>query len=138
MGHMRRRRILLVLVAALLGASAAPAAGAATYYVSASGSDSAAGTSPTSAWRTVGKVNGAALQPGDVVLFEGGATFSDAALMPSRSGTSGARIVYGSYGSGRAALPRGIWLRSVSSIEVRDFRIASLPQAVLALSLIHI
>jgi parallel beta-helix repeat protein len=82
-----------------------------TYYVSASGSDSNSGTSPGSAWRTVQRVDRASLQPGDGVLFEGGSTFSDEALMPGASGTSGSPIVFGSYGQGNATLPQGVWFR---------------------------
>ena len=76
----------------------AGAARAATYYVSAGGSDAARGTSPGSAWRTIGRVNGAHLRPGDSVLFRGGDTFGDATLMPRWSGTARAPIVFGSYG----------------------------------------
>jgi hypothetical protein len=83
-----------------------------TFYVSPAGSDSNAGTSPTAAWKTVGRVNRATLAPGDGVLFEGGATFSDDTLMPEQSGTSVARIVFGSYGTGRATLTQGIWFAS--------------------------
>lgn len=82
-----------------------------TYYVSASGSDSNSGTSPGSAWRTVKRVDEASLQPGDGVLFEGGATFSDEALMPGASGASGSPIIFGSYGQGNATLPQGVWFR---------------------------
>jgi hypothetical protein len=81
------------------------------YYVSASGSDSNSGTSPSSAWRTVQRVDRASLQPGDGVLFEGGATFSDEVLMPGASGASGSPIIFESYGQGNAALPRGVWFR---------------------------
>lgn len=83
----------------------------ATYYVSASGSDSNSGTSPGSAWRTVQRVDQASLQPGDGVLFEGGATFSDETLMPGASGAPGSPIVFGSYGQGNATLPQGVWFK---------------------------
>jgi hypothetical protein len=76
----------------------AGAAQAATYYVSASGSDAGRGTSAGSAWRTIARVNGAHLRPGDSVLFRGGDTFGDATLMPHWSGTARAPIVFGSYG----------------------------------------
>jgi hypothetical protein len=82
-----------------------------TYYVSPTGSDSNSGTSPSSAWRTVKRVNGARLSPGDGVLFEGGATFSDDVLMPEASGAAGAPIVFGSYGQGEASLPLGVWFK---------------------------
>ncbi len=85
-----------------------------TYYVSPSGSDSNSGTSPSSAWRTVNHVNQASLRPGDGVMFQGGATFSDSALMPNVSGAAGAPIVFGSYGSGNAVLPQGVWFKNQS------------------------
>jgi parallel beta-helix repeat protein len=83
----------------------------ATYYVSASGSDSNSGTSPGAAWRTVKRVNRATLGPGDGVLFEGGATFSDETLMPGVSGAPGSPVIFGSYGQGNAILPQGEWFR---------------------------
>jgi hypothetical protein len=82
-----------------------------TYYVSPSGSDSNAGTSPEQAFKTVRQANRAVLRPGDGVLFQGGATFSDDTLMPERGGASGHPVVYGSYGDGRARLPKGVWFR---------------------------
>lgn len=87
-----------------------------TYYVSASGSDSNSGTSPGSAWQTVKRVNRASLRPGDGVLFEGGATFSDETLMPSVSGASGSPVIFSSYGSGNALLPQGEWFRGHSHL----------------------
>lgn len=103
-----------------------------TYYVSISGLDSNAGTSPSSAWRTVGRVNDASLRPGDGVLFQAGQRFSDEVLMPNVSGSSGAPIVYGSYGSGKALLPRGIWFRGVSSLAFQDLAISGTSQGVSA------
>ena len=82
-----------------------------TYYVSSSGSDSNSGTSPSSPWRTVKRVNAATLAPGDGVLFQGGATFSDETLMPTGSGAQGKPIVFGSYGQGNATLPQGVWFK---------------------------
>jgi parallel beta-helix repeat protein len=86
-----------------------------TYYVSPSGSDSNSGTSPLSPWRTVTQVNRASpnFKPGDGVLFQGGATFSDTTLMPGWGdpiyGVAGAPIVFGSYGTGRATITDGVW-----------------------------
>lgn len=87
-----------------------------TYYVSPSGSDSNSGTSPSSPWRTVKRVNYAGLRPGDGVLFQGGATFSDETLMPGNSGSAGSPIVFGSYGSGNATLPLGVWFKQESHL----------------------
>jgi hypothetical protein len=96
-----------------------------TYYVSSHGSDQNSGTSPTQAWRTVKRVNSAALAPGDAVLFEGSATFSDETLMPSVSGTPGTPIIFGSYGTGDAILPKGVWFKGVNYLAFEGFSIGS-------------
>jgi hypothetical protein len=95
-----------------------------TYYVSPRGSDANTGTSPANAWRTVGRVNQARyLRPGDVVLFEAGASFDDATLMPDVSGAPGAPIVYGAYGTGRASLPRGVWFKDNHHLVFEDLAV---------------
>lgn len=43
------------------------------------------------------------------MLFQGGATFSDATLMPDESGSAARPIVFASYGAGRATLTGGVW-----------------------------
>ncbi len=103
-----------------------------TYYVSPSGSDASAGTSPTAPWRTVNKVNNASLQPGDGVLFQAGATFSDATLMPPTSGSGSARIVFGSYGTGRATLTKGVWMSSQAWLGFKDLAITGPAQGIVA------
>lgn len=108
---------LVALGAVIAAANVAHASGTSTtsiFYVSPSGSDSSPGTA-SAPWRTVARVNRASLAPGDTVLFQGGATFTDQTLMPSRSGTASAPITFGSYGVGRAAIdnPAGaVWLPS--------------------------
>jgi hypothetical protein len=96
-----------------------------TYYVSPSGSDSNSGTSPSSPWRTVKRVNEAQLRPGDGVLFQGGSTFSDETLMPADSGAAGSPIVFGSYGSGNAILPLGVWFKEESYFGFEHLTISS-------------
>ena len=76
-----------------------------TFYVSRDGDDNADGTSEATAWRTVGRVNGEQLQPGDHVLFQGGGTWAEM-LQPEGSGSKDAPIVFGTYGDGRAVLSR--------------------------------
>jgi hypothetical protein len=88
--------------------------GARTFYVAADGNDALSGTSPRHAWRSVARVDHAVLRPGDTVRFEGGASFTDATLMPGEgfnsSGKRGRPIRFASYGRGRARLTQGIWL----------------------------
>jgi hypothetical protein len=55
-----------------------------TYYVSPSGSDSDAGTSSGTPFKSIAKINSLNLNPGDNVLFEGGQTFNP----PSPSATN--------------------------------------------------
>lgn len=110
---MGRRLLVSILTVFAFGVGTANAA---NYYVSPAGSDSSAGTS-SAPWKTVGRVNGAALSPGDNVLFQGGQTFTDDTLMPTASGTAGAPITFGSYGTGRATItnPGGaVWFSGKS------------------------
>jgi hypothetical protein len=102
-----------------------------TYYVSPAGSDSNSGQSAAAPWRTVGKVNAAALRAGDSVLFQGGATFADSDLEPGHSGAAEAPIVYGSYGAGAATLSQGVWLCGVSWISLQNLAIVGASQGIL-------
>jgi hypothetical protein len=119
--------LLLALVPALAGAADAEAK---RYYVDRSGSDRQSGTSPSRAWRTVGRVNRARLGPGDVVAFRAGRVFGDAPLAPRRSGSRRARIRYGSFGGGRAILTRGVFLASIAWITIDGVRIRGAPQGI--------
>ena len=117
---LRFTAVLAATVAtAFVGAAGATAAG---YYVSPSGNDAAAGTSPTTAWRSVTRVNTAKLAPGDSVLFEGGKSFSGL-LQPPASGSVAAPIVFASYGAGSANLISGISLASRNWLTLRDIRV---------------
>jgi hypothetical protein len=108
---------------------AIPAPTGTVYYVSPRGSDAASGTNPAEAWQTVEQVNRASLHPGDEVLFEGGATFSDDALMPgwgeNTSGTSAAPIGFGSYGQGHATITQGVWFKSDNNLAFQDLTLGA-------------
>jgi hypothetical protein len=81
----------------------------ATYYVNGStGKDTNAGTSESTPWQSVARVNEAALKPGDVVLFSSvneATKGSSSYLAPPASGESGKPITFGAYGGGKAHLP---------------------------------
>ena len=78
-----------------------------TYYVdSAAGNDASAGTSATTAWRTLRKVNGFAFQPGDTVQFKRGGSWNGT-LTLSRSGTAASPITLTAYGSGNLPVVGG-------------------------------
>lgn len=89
------------LILAALLTLLAPTAKAATYYVSPTGNDANNGTSQSTAWRTVARVQqeSVGLQPGDQILFQRGGTYSGH-LTVNASGTAGQRIVFGAYGNG--------------------------------------
>jgi hypothetical protein len=87
---------------------------ATTYYVDASsGLDSNNGTSTSKAWKTIAKVNSAALKAGDFVLFARGQTYRGN-LIP-KSGTASANISYGAYGSGNKPLFLGSISRKLTT-----------------------
>src|ERR1700722_11347833 len=80
---------------------------ATTYYVdSLGGSDSNNGTSSSTPWQTIAKVNPQAFRPGDWILFKAGDIWREQ-LAVSNSGASGAPITFGSYGTGAPPIISG-------------------------------
>lgn len=81
-----------------------------TYYIDESGNDSASGLSPSTAWRTLEKVQnhlyGGGFAPGDAVLFKRGGTYRGT-LGFFRSGTAERPIFLGAYGSGAKPILSG-------------------------------
>ncbi len=126
-------RLALLAVAAVgvsltLPLSTAHAAGATTYYVSPNGSDANNGTSPGSAIQTLARASGLQLNAGDQVLLERGATFSGK-LAVWRSGTAGAPITIGSFGSGNKPVVTGDCLEVGGSyITMTDFTVSNCTQ----------
>jgi hypothetical protein len=95
------------------------------YYVDGQGGDdSRPGTSPTQAWRTIGKAN-EALRPGETVVIAAGVYRQP--IKPARSGSEGARITYRA-ATGAAVVVEGVDLlfdmagRSYVTIEGLTFR----------------
>lgn len=100
------------------------------YYVSAAGSDAHAGTSPSTAWKTIGHVNAQSFLPGDTVAFRAGDTFADATLDITWSGGGGfgLPITFTSYGPGPATLAfagnDAIYCQDQSLITVSNLNVA--------------
>ncbi len=85
---------------------------ATTYYVdNTGGNNSNNGTSTSTAWQTLSKVNGVTFSPGDNILFKRGETWRGE-LNPTASGTSGNPITYSDYGSGNKPIINGSQLMS--------------------------
>jgi hypothetical protein len=85
------------------GVTPGPVSGTNYYMDSVSGSDSNAGTSPTSPWKTLAKVNGRTFQPGDAINFKRG-SFWSGGLNITSSGVQGKPITYRDYGTGTAPI----------------------------------
>ena len=79
--------------------TATPVSSVRTFYVSPTGSDTNTGLTESQAWKTLAKVNGFAFQPGDVIRFQRGGSWSGG-LTIKNSGQSGKPIMFTSYGSG--------------------------------------
>ncbi|HEX9654339.1 MAG TPA: right-handed parallel beta-helix repeat-containing protein [bacterium] len=78
----------------------AGSATARTYFVDASnGKDDNDGSSESTAWRSISKVNGTNLQPGDVVRFKSGEIWREE-LAIKNDGVSGIPVMYEAYGNG--------------------------------------
>jgi hypothetical protein len=108
-------KILLSLLATCLAFCLPDSA--ATYYVnSRSGRDTNSGLSSQSAWRTLDRVNHAALLPGDSVLLKRGEVWRET-LTPPASGSEGNTIRFGAFGlgprpviSGSDPVPAALWV----------------------------
>ena len=72
---------------------------ATNYYLSNTGSDSNSGTSVSSTWESIAKLNSTILKPGDNVFFKKGDSWSGNWTM-KYSGTADNYIFIGSYGTG--------------------------------------
>jgi hypothetical protein len=116
-----RCKIILFIYATL---SLALNSRASTYFISPKGDDSLEGTSVTTSWRTVDRVNTATLQPGDRILFEGGQTFSGSIMLQVNGlPTSNQPIIVSSYGVGRATIASGtsygFYAQNTAGVEVK-------------------
>lgn len=81
-------------------------ASAASYYVDSSGgNDGNDGLKPESAWQSLTRVNGAALAPGDEVLFKRGGLWRG--VLAPRSGEPGKPVRYAEYGEGPLPILQG-------------------------------
>lgn len=81
-------------------------ANATIYYVSNSGNDTNNGTSTSTTWRTIAKVNSSTFSPGDYILFKSGDTWNER-LNPPSSGSASNFIIFGSYDTGLKPLITG-------------------------------
>jgi len=110
---MTKRLILALLL------SASPL-WATTYYVDncvVTGNDSNNGTTSSTPWLTIRKVNASTFNPGDSILFQSTCTWREQLVVTS-SGSPGSPITFGAYGAGAAPIINGSNLLSVSWTQV--------------------
>jgi hypothetical protein len=74
-------------------------ASATTFYMSPAGDDTSPGTSADHPWKSCGKVNQTKFAPGDIVLFQRGATWRES-LIPASDGATDSPITFDAYGDG--------------------------------------
>ncbi|MDJ0346008.1 right-handed parallel beta-helix repeat-containing protein [Streptomyces sp. H10-C2] len=91
-----------VLLFAMVVPASAGTSGTTRYVDCTAGSDTAAGTGTTTAWRSLDKVNATVLHPGDTIRFKAGTTCTGT-LTPQGSGTAQHPVTVNTYGSGSAA-----------------------------------
>jgi hypothetical protein len=113
---MTRQSFALVALAAVVLLQPTTEVSARTFHVAATGNDANDGLAEQSPWRSLNKVNAAALEPGDTVLFKRGDTWRGQ-LVP-QSGEDGSPITYAAYGQGSKPLLLG----SVSCSDPRDWQ----------------
>ncbi|WP_373057173.1 hypothetical protein [Zunongwangia sp. H14] len=79
-----------------------------TYFISPYGNDSNTGHSPEDAWKSIEKLNSIDLQPGSVVLFEGGEEFEGSIILDYKDANDPSNpIQITAYGQGRAMIKAG-------------------------------
>ena len=95
-----------------------------TFYVRPGGHDTAAGTSPATAWRTLARASRAVLRPGTRLLLLGGNQYHGSLLLSSAdAGNAKAPVLVSSYGKGRATIvsaTNGIMVFDTSGVAIRD------------------
>jgi hypothetical protein len=105
------------------------------YYVdSTSGSDSNSGAAPSSAWKTLQKVNATNFKPGDRILFKAGESWTGQ-LWPKGSGSAEHPITIDKYGADGLPLIKGagltenaVLLKNQEYWEIRNLEITNMGQ----------
>lgn len=95
-----------------------------TYYISTTGNDVNTGTSTSTPWKTITKVNSRSFK-GDTILFQGGYTFYGSLYFTNTDiGTSSKPIVIGSYGTGKAKINSdtsfGIYIYNAAGFVIKN------------------
>jgi len=92
----------------LIGTIAVGTSSATIYYIAANGNDNNNGTSQTTPWQSIAKVNAMmnSFNAGDEILFRRGDKFYGQVNV-TKSGSAGNEIIFGSYGAGNLPIISG-------------------------------
>lgn len=114
------------LILILMAVSTVQLANATNYYVSITGNDANSGTSTSTPWRTITKVNSVNFLPGDNLYFKGGEVFNGNIYLSASDGNSPTIIfTISSYGGGRATINAGNGY-GISAYNTQGIRIENL------------
>ncbi|MEO6682138.1 MAG: hypothetical protein ABIN48_04870, partial [Ginsengibacter sp.] len=109
------------------------------YFIASNGNDNNNGTSQSSPWRTIDKLNSFSsnMQAGDRIFFRRGDTFYGGIKDPMK-GRQGSPLTYGAYGSGQKPLITGFasvsnWVNKGGNIWESVDPVSSLPNLNLVL-----
>lgn len=124
--------LIASLLTAVIPVERAYAAEGTVYYVDSSGgNDSNNGTSPSTAWKNLSKVNNKTnYQPGDQILFKSGGVWTGSLTLKS-SGVSGNPITVGMYGEGPKPVINGngsyaaINLENIQYVTLQDLELTN-------------
>ncbi|MDF2438412.1 MAG: right-handed parallel beta-helix repeat-containing protein [Bacteroidota bacterium] len=117
-----KKSLIFSIAALALGTSLQ----ATTYYLSPNGSDNSNGTSATTAWKSLSKLNNMVLPPGTNVLFEGGGIFTGGITIDQSDANDELNVVtFSTYGSGKAIISSGT-SAGFSALNTKGFKIANL------------
>lgn len=97
-----------------------------TYYISPTGNNNAAGTSQSTAWQSISKLNTINLMPGTIVLFEGGKVFQGSIVLDASDGNDiSSPLLISSYGVGKATIQSGAAI-GINAYNTKGLQIANL------------
>jgi hypothetical protein len=125
-------RLKLLSLFLMLGIASACPALASQYYVSPTGTDSNDGTSSTSPWQSIAKVNSYVFPQGSTVSFQGGQTFSGCLTFNTTnvpSSSASAPFTVNSYGAGMATISSsctGTYSAAITGDNVNGFTVNGL------------
>jgi len=123
--------VLAMLVSISIVAPVSVKAANTTYYVdSVGGNDSNVGTSTSTAWKSLSKVNAKTFAAGDKILFKAGSSYTGT-LHPLGSGASGNPIIIDRYSSGNKPIINGngatnaVYLTGQSYWEINNLEVTN-------------